>query len=187
MLYSFFWSILRFLKSMCLRIGTLSVPSSQMVQAGRITRTRLLGCVYIWVISWVVLLWYDACFMLNMFRMLMHPSSGACDLFVELFHGLYCSGTMRVGITLWIGWGGVVSGCRLKLACLYSTVTWSVASSVKYFCGILLRKFSDSEFLFSPVSIVPPMLDTHLNITVNQKDKRARLGNRSNIGEQWIG
>ena len=46
--------------------------------------------------------------MLNMFRMLVHPSSGACDLFVELFHGLYCSGTMRVGVTLWFGWGGVV-------------------------------------------------------------------------------
>ena len=28
--------------------------------------------------------------MLNMFRMLIHPSSGACDLFVELLHGLYC-------------------------------------------------------------------------------------------------
>jgi hypothetical protein len=27
--------------------------------------------------------------MLNMFRMLVHPSSGTCDLFVELFHGLY--------------------------------------------------------------------------------------------------
>ena len=47
--------------------------------------------------------------MLNMFRMLIHPSSGACDLFVELFHGLLC-----VGVTLWFGWGGVVSGCRLK-------------------------------------------------------------------------
>jgi len=52
--------------------------------------------------------------MLNVFRMLIHPSSGACDLFVELLHGLYCSGTMRVGVTLWFGWGGVVSGCRLK-------------------------------------------------------------------------
>jgi len=46
--------------------------------------------------------------MLNMFRMLIHPSSGACDLIVELFHGLYCSGSMRVGVTLWFGWGGVV-------------------------------------------------------------------------------
>ena len=50
----------------------------------------------------------------NMFRMLIHPSSGACDLFVELFHGLYCSGSMCVGVTLWFGWGGVVSGCGLK-------------------------------------------------------------------------
>jgi len=48
--------------------------------------------------------------LLNMFRMLIHPPSGACDLFVELFHGLYCSGTMCVGVTLWFGWGGVVSG-----------------------------------------------------------------------------
>jgi len=52
--------------------------------------------------------------MLNMFRMLIHPSSGACDLFVELFHELYCFGTMCVGVTLWFGWGGVVSLCRLK-------------------------------------------------------------------------
>jgi len=39
------------------------------------------------------------------FRMLIHPSSGACDLFVELFHGLYCSGSMCVGVTLWFGCG----------------------------------------------------------------------------------
>jgi len=43
--------------------------------------------------------------MLSMFRMLIHPSSGACDLFVELFHGLYYSGSMCVGVTLWFGWG----------------------------------------------------------------------------------
>jgi len=48
--------------------------------------------------------------MLNIFRMLVHPSSGACDLFVELFHGLYCSGMMCVGVTVWFGLGGVVSG-----------------------------------------------------------------------------
>jgi len=41
--------------------------------------------------------------------MLVHPSPGVCDLFVELFHGLYFSGTMCVGVTLWFGWGGVVS------------------------------------------------------------------------------
>ena len=34
--------------------------------------------------------------MFNMFRMLVFPSSGACDLFVELFHGLYCSVRIEV-------------------------------------------------------------------------------------------
>jgi len=48
------------------------------------------------------------------FRMLVHPSSGACDLFVDLFHGLYRSGSMCVGVTIWFGWGGVVSLCKLK-------------------------------------------------------------------------
>ena len=52
--------------------------------------------------------------MLNTFRMLIHPSSGACDLFVELRNGLYCSGAMCVGVTVWFGWGGAASGCRLK-------------------------------------------------------------------------
>jgi len=52
--------------------------------------------------------------LLSMFQMLIHPSSGACDLFDELLHGLYCSGSMCVGVTLWFGWDGVVSGCRLK-------------------------------------------------------------------------
>jgi hypothetical protein len=61
-------------------------------------------------VTWFLLIYL----MLIMFRVLIHPSSGACDLFVELFHGLYCSGTMCVGVTLWFGWGGVVSGCRLK-------------------------------------------------------------------------
>ena len=57
--------------------------------------------------------------MLNMFRMLIHPSSGACDLFVDLFHGLYFSDSMCVGVTLWFGWGGVVSVCRLQSAYAY--------------------------------------------------------------------
>jgi len=52
--------------------------------------------------------------MLNMFRMLVHPSSGACDLFVELFHGLCYCGSMCVVVTLWFGCGGVVSRCGLK-------------------------------------------------------------------------
>jgi len=58
--------------------------------------------------------------MFNMFRMLIHPSSGAGDLFVELSHGLYCYGSMRFDVTLWVGSGGVVSGCRLKHCLQYN-------------------------------------------------------------------
>ena len=56
--------------------------------------------------------------MLNMFRTLIHPTSGACNLFVELFHGLYCSGSMCVGVALWFGWG-----CVVKPAYGYHTTT----------------------------------------------------------------
>jgi len=35
-------------------------------------------------------------------------------LIVDLFHMLYCSGSMFVGVTVWFGWGGVVSLCKLK-------------------------------------------------------------------------
>jgi len=73
--------------------------------------------------------------MLNMFRMLIDPSSGACDLFVELFHGLYCSGSMCVGVTLWFGWGGVVSVCRLKQCVL--VLRSGLAGMV--WCGILMQ------------------------------------------------
>jgi len=34
--------------------------------------------------------------MLNMFRILIYPSSGTCDLFIELFHGLHCSVRIEV-------------------------------------------------------------------------------------------
>jgi len=38
--------------------------------------------------------------MLNTFRMLIHTSSGVCDLFDELMHGLYCCGRLCVGVKL---------------------------------------------------------------------------------------
>ena len=67
--------------------------------------------------------------MLDMFRMLIHPSSGACDLFVELLHGLYWSGSMCVGVTLWFGCGGVVSVCRRREIGIFIEVFFSVCRS----------------------------------------------------------
>ena len=48
--------------------------------------------------------------LLNVFRMLIHQSSGACDLFVELFHGFYCSGTYNACwcyVVVWLRWCGI--------------------------------------------------------------------------------
>ena len=53
--------------------------------------------------SLVLLLLYTV---LNVFRMLIHPSSGACDLFVELLHGLY------------------LVRCVLVLRCSVAMVVW---------------------------------------------------------------
>ena len=81
--------------------------------------------------------------MLNMFRMLVHPSSGACDLFVELFHGLYCSGSMCVGVTVWFGWGGVVSLCRLKFQ--MDVLTFETCWAVN---GEILKQVTSSWSIF---------------------------------------
>jgi len=43
--------------------------------------------------------------MLNMFRTLIHPSSGACDFSVALPHWLCVLVSMYVGVLVWLGWG----------------------------------------------------------------------------------
>jgi len=61
------------------------------------------------------------CFIISLFTA-QHVSNVSTSIFmslrliVDLFHVLYCSGSMFVGVTVWFGWGGVVSLCRLKPA-----------------------------------------------------------------------
>ena len=55
--------------------------------------------------------------MFNMFRVLVHPSSGACDLFVELiswvvlfwFDVCWCYGVV------WLGWCGILMQAEAEL------------------------------------------------------------------------
>jgi len=49
--------------------------------------------------------------LLNMFQMLVYPSSGACDLLWIYF--MCCVAVVRC-VLVWFDWGGVVSLCRLK-------------------------------------------------------------------------
>ena len=59
------------------------------------------------------------CFIISLFTA-HHVSNVSTSIFtslrliVDLFHVLYCSGLMCVGVMVWFGWGGVVSLCRLK-------------------------------------------------------------------------
>jgi hypothetical protein len=59
------------------------------------------------------------CFIISLFTA-QNVSNVSTDIFrslrliADLFHLLYCSGSMCVGVTVWFGWGGVVSLCRLK-------------------------------------------------------------------------
>jgi len=66
----------------------------------------------------------------NMFRMLIHPSSGACDLFVELFHGFYCSVRIHVFAFAYLFSGEcVVVTCVVVLESLFLQI---LAAAVSY-------------------------------------------------------
>jgi len=55
----------------------------------------------------VVIMFYFTSSMLNMFRTLIHPSSGACDFSIvsPLWSCVLVS--MCVGVSVWLGWGGI--------------------------------------------------------------------------------
>ena len=68
--------------------------------------------------------------MLSMFRMLIHTSSEACDLFVELFHGLCCSVKIEVFALAYL-----FSGECLVVTCvvvLVSALLQILAAAVSY-------------------------------------------------------
>jgi len=44
---------------------------------------------------------------LSMFRTLIHPSSRTCYFFIVSTHWLCVLGSMCVGVSVWLGWGGV--------------------------------------------------------------------------------
>jgi len=81
------------------------------------------SCVY-WTVhhldSWIKIDQRDiTCLIISLFTdqrvsNVSTPIFGSLRLSVDLFHVLCCSGSMCVGVTVWFGWGGVVSLCRLK-------------------------------------------------------------------------
>jgi len=90
--------------------------------------------------------------MLNMLRMLIHPSLGACDLFVELFHGLYFS----VGIEVF-ALEYLFSGEWLVVTCvvvLESVFLQILAAAVSYGYWVFFACsmfFDDVSWIYSDV------------------------------------
>jgi len=116
--------------------------------------------------------------MLNMFRMLIPPSSGACDLFVELFHGLYCSGSMCVGVTLWFRWGDMVWYPDAKSE--IKTQIHNFFKSLTSWTEVLLKKLTK----FSQ-SIIPSFSELYLSLSCLKQLSSGHLQdtNPSNIIE----
>ena len=55
----------------------------------------------------LVIKFYFTSSMHNMFRTLIHPSSGACDFSIVSPHWACVLVSMCVGVSVWLGWGGI--------------------------------------------------------------------------------
>jgi len=64
----------------------------------------------------LVIVFYFTSSMLNMFRTLIHPSSGACDFSIESPRWSCALVWMCVGVSVWLGWCGIrVAGFRIEI------------------------------------------------------------------------
>jgi len=55
----------------------------------------------------LVIMFYFTSSILNMFRTLIHPSSGACDFSIVSPHWSCVLVSMCIGISVWLGWGDI--------------------------------------------------------------------------------
>ena len=62
--------------------------------------------------------------MLDMFRTLIHPSSGACDFSIVSPHWWFVLVSTCVGVSVWLV--GVVSVWQAEAWCSYSPATWPI-------------------------------------------------------------
>jgi len=86
--------------------------------------------------TWCHLLFYFTSYVLNMFRILIYTSSGACDYSVELSHWSYCSWfdvcwSFGVVVLEWY------PCCRLLCAQHVSDINISIIRNLRIFCWII--------------------------------------------------
>jgi len=107
--------------------------------------------------------------MLNIFRMLIHPSSGPCDLFVELFHGLYCSVRIEV-IALACLFNGecLVVTCVVVLESVFLQILAAAVSCGYWVFCVCSVLFDNVSWIYSDVVYmslhIPGSMCVHQNI-----------------------
>ena len=87
---------------------------------------------------------------LNMFRTLIHPSSGPCSFSIVSPHWLCVLVSMCVGVSVWLGWSGIrVTGfslpCIIRSLRLFYCITTLVVCS----CFDVCWSFGVAELCFS--------------------------------------
>ena len=81
---------------------------------------------------------YFTSFMLNMFRTLIHPSSGTCDFSIVSLYWSCVLVSMCVGVSVWLGWSGSMCS-RLKPATHVSDINTSIIRSLRlFYCVTIL-------------------------------------------------
>ena len=90
---------------------------------------------------------YESFLLLNMFRMLLHSSSGADDCM-----WVYCSVSVCTGVLVLFGWSRVVSECRLEHG---STVrfVWGGVASLCRLKHYSLYLYSTTKMMHGPINI----------------------------------
>jgi len=63
----------------------------------------------------LVIKFYLTSSVLNMFRTLIHPSSGACDFSIVSPHWSCVVVSMCVGVLVWLGWSGIRVAAEAQL------------------------------------------------------------------------
>jgi len=89
--------------------------------------------------TWCHLLFYFTSYVLNMFRTLIYPSSGACDFAVELPH-LFFLFSVRCVLEIWCGWVWVVSVLQAEAQLCWRYFSWLSSIIIRwiYYCYCVL-------------------------------------------------
>ena len=116
--------------------------------------------------TWCHLLFYFTSYVLNMFRTLIYPSSGACDYSVELPHWSYCS---------WfdVCWSFGVVGLEWYPCCRLS---WCTEPKLGVYMGMTGGGLTQTEMVALRWSAGISKLDRKTNEYIREKNERTKLG-----------